>query len=493
MTATVILQKKNKLEEFGYLNILYFKSKKEKKKVSLGFRMLEKHFTKTFDKEFNRFRQTTLFDFKSLNNKIDIVIRDTTIFDVKGTEKSQSFMNYFQSQIHKKLKLTTQNNYRISYNNLNTYLQSLNKSDLLFSELTNEFLVKLKDYYINSGLQTSTIKTYFTIYKSVMNNCIDEDLHYYPKSPFRKIELKVNDKPKRILEDLDIRLLMSIPKTDYLFTSSRMFLFSLFSNGMRFSDLLLLKNEDIRRNNLEYEMLKTKKRMTIPLNYSILKILIDVLDLPDYFIELKEKWRNSDYREGEITETYNELFKMINDKRKVMFDDTEFNEDNLIKYKNFTILKNDIEIMILIDKLNIVFNDILIHTRINLVRKIEKLNPKELLFNSFLKTDIFSDYNKTIPFNEIEHKTYISLTRKYNRQLGTISKKYDLSLSKISSHNSRHTFVNMLLDMDNINLNDVSLTLGHKRLSTTQNYISNGFDFKKYKDITDNFNNKFHL
>lgn len=493
MTTNIILQKKNKLDDFGYLNILYFKSKEEKKKVSLGFRMLDKHFDKTFDREFKKFRQTTLFDYKTLNNKIDILLNDTTIFDDKGTEKEKSFMKYFQLQIEKKNKITTKTNYTTGYNNLYNYLISIGKNDLLFSELTNDFLVRLKDYYINNGLQTSSIKNYFTIYKTIMNNSIDEDNYYFVKSPFRKIELKTNEKPKRVLQDLDIRTLMNIKKTDYLFMGSRMFLFSLFSNGMRFSDLLLLRNEDIKRNNLEYTMLKTNKKMIIPLNYSLIKILIDVYDLPDYFTEQKDKWRTSNWNEGEITESYNELLKMINERRYKMLRDNTINRDDFIRYSSFTILKNDYEIITMIDKLNIVFNDIIDMIRFNITRKIEKLNPKELIFNRFIKTDLFNEYNKTIPFNEKQHHKYMITNSKYNLQLSKICERYDLSLSKISSHNSRHTFVNMLLDMENINLNDVSLTLGHKRISTTQQYISNGFDFKKYKDITENFNNKFHI
>ena len=125
MTTNIILQKKNKLDDFGYLNILYFKSKDEKKKVSLSFRMLEKHFEKTFDKEFKRFRQTTLFDYKTLNNKIDVLSNDTTIFDDKGTEKEKSFMKYFQLQIDKKKKISTKTNYTTGYNNLKNYLQMM--------------------------------------------------------------------------------------------------------------------------------------------------------------------------------------------------------------------------------------------------------------------------------------------------------------------------------------------------------------------------------
>lgn len=488
MTTNIILQKKNKLDDFGYLNILYFKSKEEKKKVSLGFRMLEKHFEKTFDKEFKKFRKTTLFDYKTLNNKIDVLSNDTTIFDYKGTEKEKSFMKYFQLQIDKKKKITTKTNYTTGYNKLNKYLISIGKNDLLFNELTNDFLMKLKDYYVNNGLQTSSIKNYFTIYKTIMNNSIDGDNYYFVKSPFRKIELKINEKPKRVLRDMDIRTIKNIEKTDYLFIGSRMFLFSLFSNGMRFSDLLLLRNEDIKRDDLEYTMLKTKKKMIIPLNYSILKILIDVLDLPDYFEEQKGSFRIT-----EKSRTLNEINTIFKDLRTTMFLDTTINKEDYITYKGHTINENNKELMRLIDLREILMEDILINVRTIIVDYIRTLNQKELLFNKFIKTDIFNDYIKTIPFNEEQHHKYMITNSKYNLQLKKICERYNLSLSKISSHNSRHTFVNMLLDMENINLFDISLTLGHKKINQTQSYLNNGFDFKKYKNISETFNKKFHL
>jgi integrase len=51
--------------------------------------------------------------------------------------------------------------------------------------------------------------------------------------------------------------------------------------------------------------------------------------------------------------------------------------------------------------------------------------------------------------------------------------------SDISSHVSRHSFTNLLLNMDNVNLYDISQSLGHKNISITENYIQSGFNNKK--------------
>ncbi|MBK8600851.1 MAG: hypothetical protein IPN80_10165 [Flavobacterium sp.] len=56
---------------------------------------------------------------------------------------------------------------------------------------------------------------------------------------------------------------------------------------------------------------------------------------------------------------------------------------------------------------------------------------------------------------------------------------YELSETNVSSHNCRHTFTNLLLDMENVNVNYLRILLGHSSLVTTQKYIQTGFRNKK--------------
>ncbi|WP_366935459.1 hypothetical protein [Flavobacterium sp.] len=68
--SSIILSRKNRLDEEGYIVIQYTKDGKTKRK-SLKFKMTETHFNKTFDKEFQRFKRTTLFDYQKINSLID--------------------------------------------------------------------------------------------------------------------------------------------------------------------------------------------------------------------------------------------------------------------------------------------------------------------------------------------------------------------------------------------------------------------------------------
>ena len=62
--------------------------------------------------------------------------------------------------------------------------------------------------------------------------------------------------------------------------------------------------------------------------------------------------------------------------------------------------------------------------------------------------------------------------------------------TKLSSHVSRHSFTNLLLNMDNVNLYDISQSLGHKNITITQNYIQTGFNNKKVDYLNKEMANK---
>ena len=72
-----------------------------------------------------------------------------------------------------------------------------------------------------------------------------------------------------------------------------------------------------------------------------------------------------------------------------------------------------------------------------------------------------------------------------------MAKHYKLSIQDITTHVSRFTFTNMLLEIPGLNLNDIRIALGHSNLATTQKYIQTGFDFKKSDIVNSEINYKF--
>jgi site-specific recombinase XerC len=280
MQSNVILQKKKRGDNFGYLFILYSDGKKRQKK-SLNRRMTEDEY-KFYNKEFKAFSKNKRFDVTELNIQISNLI-NINVFEEpieKKVEVETSFLNYYKNQMNKIDKPSTKKSYENSLNKLNQYLLSKNKSDLLFTDLKKEFITTYITFLRNKSLTDSTIKTYLSSMKAVMNTAIDdEDLNVnFPKNPFRKLELKIDVKPKRLATGEDISKLRRITREDELFIYSRMFLLSLYTNGMRVSDLILLKVGNFTKDYCEYMMLKNKKSMKIDIDRNINKMLIDVLD-----------------------------------------------------------------------------------------------------------------------------------------------------------------------------------------------------------------------
>ena len=93
--------------------------------------------------------------------------------------------------------------------------------------------------------------------------------------------------------------------------------------------------------------------------------------------------------------------------------------------------------------------------------------------------------------NEEQFKTYKSRYTSYNAKLKRLSKHYRLSVEDITTHVSRFTFTNVLLEIAGINLNDIRIALGHTNLATTQKYIQTGFDFKKSDLVNSEINYKY--
>lgn len=529
MTANVILQLKNKNDEFGFLYILYLDGDK-RKKVSLKHKMLEKHFnnSKLFIKDLNNFNKTTLFDYKALNTKINKLIDDKNIFEVRQDTTITSYLTYFQKYIDDKLTIqNSKNNFSTSLKQFKTYLTSINKDDILFTELTSTLLDKYKKYLDEKGRTNTTIKTYFTAMKCVFNWVIDDDtnkIFIRDKDIFRNIKkgLKSDNKPKRVLTDADISILKRIKRTEYkyedrllydgmledfgtrieltnsqkedykevnnnvLFYVSRMFLFSLFANGMRFSDMFLLRLENITENIIDYTTLKNKKGLKIQINTHINRVICDILGLENYHKRLKTETLKG-YLDNELT--YKELQELIKNEIKDTLDKTD---TTLITYKGYSHIDvSNKELVKWIDRIYLMSLEIDRRANILLYNEIKKMNKKDFLFKQFINTDIFNDFKKETGFTELQNKKYKTLMAKYDRQLSAIGKKYKLSHEKLSSHNARHSFTNIVLTMDNINLVDVSKLLGHSNLSTTQQYISSGFEFEKHKEINEEFSKRF--
>jgi len=97
---------------------------------------------------------------------------------------------------------------------------------------------------------------------------------------------------------------------------------------------------------------------------------------------------------------------------------------------------------------------------------------KNLFVFPFLNPDDFSEYfNKPINYlNDLQYKRLTGTRHYYNQMLKQVQKQNNI-LTNITSHTARHSYTTILIEND-VSLTEISATLGHKHIATTQSYIS---------------------
>lgn len=520
-------------KDYGGLYIRITENRTPKRRT-LRIRITKKNWIKFFNEDKQRFKNSYLKS-KEYNQIIESNLLKYQNIPLSTLDNGKlDFIKYWKNIISTTHNHGTKIKHETILKKFKKFLLTMEKKEISFEEITPQLLRNLEHYLRSTkdpkGLSNNTIIHYLKVMKSILNKSLKEGKYKYEFDPFNSIELKKEKKNKEVLSKKEITELINKEidneNIDYCRNT---FLFQLFSNGMRVSDLFLLKWKNIVDGRVNYTMFKNRREINLPLNLSTYLLLTKTNNIPnripqfnkEYPYILEDKYGFENYveqrmnmgnygipyntpivenqlfiskEESRYTITFNQLNLFI---EFLLFSGIPYEDKKIINskynfnYKGFMIDEFDRKIKELIDLLFDMKNDI---ERITIgsfggwIRNnIEDTNS--FVFN-FLNNEAFksmNDYNDISieQYKEIKHKTIV-----YNRSLKKLQKVCDIDTS-ITSHISRHSFTNLLLQMDGINLYDISKSLGHSNLSITENYIKSGFNLQKIDDINRMTSNLF--
>lgn len=332
-------------------------------------------------------------------------------------------------------------------------------TEILFNHLDIDFLKDFQIYLIENKLSAITQRGYIEKIRGIVNKAIKENKFNPVRHPFLGFEfLRVDTKPK-CLEPQQFKFLCSMimeksRKNIMIFdtinnkkislslsknhlNAGLMFLFQYYTYGMRVSDLLLLKYENIYESGkrIKYMMFKTKNYMDIVLSNDLLDILFEFL--------------SDDIR--------NQIIKQCKEEKGVYKYTIEGVEISINKKTEFY--------EIVRQKLYLISTD--------------KEKRKNHIF-PLLPNNI--DYDKKNLFSKIS--TYTAV---YNKNLKDLSKGFEIYGQKfhLSSHIARHTFAYLSM-VSGQSVYFISQALNHKSIKTTETYLrgfnSRQLDGKFYKE-----------
>lgn len=223
------------------------------------------------------------------------------------TNSDYTITDFFTKQIQK-LK---NDNRRGTARNYNKTLKSLKafmkNTDSTFNIVTEQFVESYNTFLIQRGVVRNTISFYMRIFRSVYNKAVTQKI-VEQTFPFKNVYTGVDKTRKRAVTETVISQLFSIDlkKSKALQFARDLFIFSFYTRGMAFVDIVFLKKSNIQNGYITYVRHKTGQELTIKIETKLQNIInrYEKKDSPYVFPILNTEDGNKAYSQYEIALNY---------------------------------------------------------------------------------------------------------------------------------------------------------------------------------------------
>ncbi|WP_198537015.1 tyrosine-type recombinase/integrase [Salegentibacter sediminis] len=482
MSVKLILRKVPKEPSKSYLFIRTIINRKSTFK-SLGFKINTKNFRKSGDgvtslepnyKEINETIKRELNSIRGVGEKE--YVREKL-------SKKHQILPYIEKVIENTPNQGTVNIRTSAKKKFQKYLESIDKLDLTFAQLTPHLLESFNMFMLKDGIKSNSANQYLQTLQLFVNYAKEDEEIKLPDNynPFHRIKFKRSPVRNKALTKEELKIFSEKnwkKKKHNLYRD--MFMFQLYGGGLRVSDVLTLTWDNLYVEDgniiLDYKTFKTNKRMIANLFHNGLEYLDLPLSryFPDMTKKLKELYKKKEMFEESIKVKYYDLEEeeKLRDSpleiyKAIAAGQFEDMYELIAKEKDYIILKSAIKEHEIILKRT---NERLLDLYKEKIQEAHLKYPDELVF-PFLWDEKKNQPTVNLKVELINEKDYEKINNersKYNQQIKRMGKKLDIK-TPISTHSSRHTFTQLLLE-SNVNTHYISMALGHNSIGTTELY-----------------------
>lgn len=280
------LHKVKKDEKEGYVYLQKIKNR-DRHYESLGLPKIKEDY---WNPTTQRVRERKGIDYQYYNETIENKLKElTSSFDYPfhTREERKSFISFFERYLNSP-EMMDKHGTRIKYLSvLNKIKKHLNSEDLLFSDLNLEYLRNFQVFCRTEGMNHNTIIHYLKILRIIIRKSQRTEGYYDVRDPFINFTFpRIEKKTKEFLESSEIqKIIRKKIKTERLNKVRNLFLFQLFSKGMRVSDLITLRYNNLVNGRIQYQMFKTSNPSDLPISLLHLELL-------EPFVEFKTELKD---------------------------------------------------------------------------------------------------------------------------------------------------------------------------------------------------------
>ncbi|ESU19933.1 hypothetical protein FCR2A7T_13380 [Flavobacterium cauense R2A-7] len=294
MSSIKIILRDKPTSEGLYPVVLRITKNRKTKLISLKFKCLAKDWDEAnnqFKKSFPNSLQSNILLNKLKERALKIINDfgleeiDFTLnqFDEKFRDKSGSdvtVLNFWNEKVEDLNKAGRTGNAKAYNETRKSFFKFVKNNQLMFKDITPTLLDKYETYLRANNNNDGGVGVKMRELRALYNDAIKKGVvaeKYYPFKTYKISKLKKGNN-KRALTRAEVKLIAELNEFEHphLAEAKRLFLFSYFTRGMNFYDMMKLRWSNIENDRIIYVRSKTKRKFVV-------KILKPAQDILDYY------------------------------------------------------------------------------------------------------------------------------------------------------------------------------------------------------------------
>lgn len=155
-----------------------------------------------------------------------------------------------------------------------------------FKEIDHHFVKRYEEFLLGTNIKQNTVGFYLRNFRTIYNMAFDQGIEMNDHSAFGKIKIKVTKTVKRALkqEVIEKISLMDLSENHELDKARDLFMFSFYTRGMSFVDIIHLQHSDIVDGVIYYRRHKTNQSLQVAVTEPLRRIIDKYNTDPTYVL-----------------------------------------------------------------------------------------------------------------------------------------------------------------------------------------------------------------
>lgn len=228
-----------------------------------------KKFTRKQIAEINQYTTQIIDQLKTITERLTARNKDfnvQNIIDEYQCDKSNQHLIIFTERlIEKRIKADKMGQAKALQSTLSSLKKFIGDRDVLFNDITHLFIHEYENYLLDTGVQENTVGYYMRNVRIIYNTALNCGVYMDDNHPFSKIRIRHGRTAKRALKKEVIEQIatLDLSKNPTLESARDLFMFSFYTRGMSFVDIIYLKHKDIIDGVIYYQRHKTHRQMRV--------------------------------------------------------------------------------------------------------------------------------------------------------------------------------------------------------------------------------------